>query len=305
MDMMSDFDNMNVMIWTENTNPFERELSNAIEESSVLGDIESNNYPRSEFRGLNCENNEHRSNGTRDYMETFSNDFNIRLSQKMDSLMAMMHSQINRAISSDISDRVIPEIKNIMSLMSLSGNRDIEASLSPNSQENREKNLGLRTKTTKKDSWSTGDLRNTEDLGPYMVTGATDTHRQIPEFLTGRIYSHPNLERQESTHNISLDTILPAPEPEVPQTPQDPLNRLADVLVNLQNKPQSVTIRPVTTTPMTFGGKSGKFELFEDLFQTMIKMQPVMSEQTKINHFLSLLPKGALQTFRNINTINR
>ena len=39
-----------------------------------------------------------------------------------------------------------------------------------------------------------------------------------------------------------------------------------------------MTIRPVQTTPMTFDGKSEKFELIEDLFHTMIKMQPVMTE---------------------------
>ena len=56
---------------------------------------------------------------------------------------------------------------------------------------------------------------------------------------------------------------------------------------------------------MTFDGKSEKFERFEDLFHTMIKMQPEMSEQIKINHFHSLLRKNALQTFRNISTANR
>ena len=66
-----------------------------------------------------------------------------------------------------------------------------------------------------------------------------------------------------------------------------------------------MTIRPVQTTPMTFDVKSEKFELFEDLFHTMIKMQLAMTEQMKINHFHSLLRKGALQTFRNINSINR
>ena len=65
-----------------------------------------------------------------------------------------------------------------------------------------------------------------------------------------------------------------------------------------------MTIRPVTTNPMTVGGKTEKFELFEDLFHTMIKMQPTMTEQMKINHFRSLVRKGALQTFRKINSIN-
>ena len=56
---------------------------------------------------------------------------------------------------------------------------------------------------------------------------------------------------------------------------------------------------------MTFDGKSERFELFVDLFHTMIKTQPEMSEQMKINHFHSLLQKNALQTFRNISTANR
>ena len=163
----------------------------------------------------------------------------------------------------------------------------------------------MKTKLLKKDSRSVGDLRDTTGRGSYMVTGANEAQQPIPEFLTGRIHSIPNLERQQSNHNVSLDTTLPAPEPEVKEPPQDPLNRLADVLVNLQNKPQTMTIRPVQTTPMTFDGKSEKFELFEDLFHTMIKMQPAMTEQMKINHFHSLLRKGALQTFRNINSINR
>ena len=56
---------------------------------------------------------------------------------------------------------------------------------------------------------------------------------------------------------------------------------------------------------MTFDGKSEKFELFEDLFHTMIKMQLEMSEQMKFNPFHLLLKKNALQTFRNISTANR
>ena len=56
---------------------------------------------------------------------------------------------------------------------------------------------------------------------------------------------------------------------------------------------------------MTFDGKSVNSELFQDLFQTMIKMQPTMTERMEINHFHSLLRKGAVQTFRNMNSTNR
>ena len=79
-----------------------------------------------------------RQNDIRQSLETFSNEFNLRLSQEMDSMMSMMHSQLNRAISNAIIERVIPEIQNIVSSMSSSGNRHTEASASPSSQENRE-----------------------------------------------------------------------------------------------------------------------------------------------------------------------
>ena len=303
MDMLSDMDNLDVMIGSEN--PLERELADVIDQSSINGDIEIGSHSRNDLGNFIQGNEPHGRNDIRQSFETFSNEFNLRLSQEMDSMMAMVHSQINRAISTAISEKVLPEIQNIVSSMSSSGNRDTEMSMSPSSQENRENPSGLKTKLLKKDSRSVGDLRDTTGRGSYMVTGANEAQQPIPEFLTGRIHSIPNLERQQSNHNVSLDTTLPAPEPEVTEPPQDPLNRLADVLVNLQNKPQTMTIRPVQTTPMTFDGKSEKFELFEDLFHTMIKMQPAMTEQMKINHFHSLLRKGALQTFRNINSINR
>ena len=295
--MMSDFENLDVMLGNGNNNPIERELADAIDQSSTHGDADTNMYQGNEYREYLHENNLLRQNEVRQSFETFSNEFNLRLSQEMDSMMSMMHSQINRAITAALAESVIPEIQNIANSMSSTGHRDTEASLSPNSQENKESASGPKTKVAKKDSRSVDDLRDTTGHGSHMVTGAIDTQQQIPELLTGRIHSIPNLERPQSNHNVSLDTTLPAPG----QTPQDPLNRL----VNLQNKPHNMIIRPVQTTPMTFDGKSENFELFEDLFHTMIKMQPAMTEQMKINHFHSLLRKGALQTFRNINSINR
>ena len=104
-----------------------------------------------------------------------------------------------------------------------------------------------------------------------------------------------------------LDTTIPAHERIATAADPDPITRLANVLTTMQNRPtaQQLTIRPVNSNTMTFDGKSEKFELFEDLFHTMIKMQPEMTEQMKINHFHSLLRKIALQTFRNINSTNR
>ena len=81
-------------------------------------------------------------------------------------MMSMMLSQINIAISTAIVERVIPEIQNIVSSMSSSGNRDTEASLSPDSPENDEENNEFKSKITNKYSWSACDLRNSRDRSP-------------------------------------------------------------------------------------------------------------------------------------------
>ena len=50
-----------------------------------------------------------------------------------------------------------------------------------------------------------------------------------------------------------------------------------------------------------FDGKSEKFELFEDLFQTNLKIHSQMTEEDRINYFHSLMRRDALQIFKNIN----
>ena len=51
----------------------------------------------------------------------------------------------------------------------------------------------------------------------------------------------------------------------------------------------------------TFDGKSVKFELFEELLQTSLKLQNQLTEDDRINYFHSLMRGDALQTFKNIN----
>ena len=167
MDMMSDIDNLDVMLGNGNVNPIERELVDAIEQSPVHGDSEANIHQRNDYRDFVYENDAFRQNDVRQSFETFSNEFNLRLSQEMDSVMSMVHNQINRSISTAISERIIPEIQNIVSSMSSSRYRDTEASVSPNCQENRENRSGLRTNLTKKDSRPACDLRDTTGRGSY------------------------------------------------------------------------------------------------------------------------------------------
>ena len=63
--------------------------------------------------------------------------------------------------------------------------------------------------------------------------------------------------------------------------------------------------KALSTSMPTFDGKNEKFELFEDLFQTSLKIHPQLSEEEKINYFHSLMRGEALQTFRNLILNNR
>ena len=148
----------------------------------------------------------------------------------------------------------------------------------------------------------------------HMVTGQTAHTNQIPEFFTGRTQTPRNPsshQYQNLSTQVSPDHNLPVVE----QTPtnqnldaNNSINHLADAIAGIttQQRPQAATmLKPVSTNTLIFDGKKEKFELFEDLFHTMLKMQPEMTEAMKINHFHAHLRKEALQTFRNISAVNR
>ena len=63
--------------------------------------------------------------------------------------------------------------------------------------------------------------------------------------------------------------------------------------------------KSLTTTMPTFDGKSEKFELFEDFFQTSLKIHNPPTQEDRINYFHSLMRGDALQTFKNINGTTR
>ena len=82
-------------------------------------------------------------------MELSSGELNLLLSPVKDSLMNILQVLMNRAISSAINGRVIPEIQNAIGTLS-SGERDTESGSSPNNQEDRQGSDGFKTKITKK-----------------------------------------------------------------------------------------------------------------------------------------------------------
>ena len=54
-----------------------------------------------------------------------------------------------------------------------------------------------------------------------------------------------------------------------------------------------------------FDGKSEKFELFEDLFQTSLKTHNQVTEEDRILYFHFLMRGDALQTIKNISSPSR
>ena len=63
--------------------------------------------------------------------------------------------------------------------------------------------------------------------------------------------------------------------------------------------------KSLTTTMPAFDGKSEKFQLFEDLLRTSLKIHNQLTEEGRINHFHSLMKGDALQTFKNIDSPTR
>ena len=73
---------------------------------------------------------------------------------------------------------------------------------------------------------------------------------------------------------------------------RNPINEFAETFVDFasQQRPQmsSAFFKPTTTNTLTFDSNNEKFELLEDLFQSMLKIQQELEEAMKINNFFHL-----------------
>ena len=122
-----------------------------------------------------------------------------------------------------------------------------------------------------------------------MVTAANrQLHRQSsqnPQSLNDTTGSHVDHNRSNSTTKSI-----------------DPVNQIALAKEKLANKNSRPSLFHPKNT-LTFNGKkrkNEKFEYFEDLFHTILRMQPNLTEDMKINHFHAHLRNLALKTFLNI-----
>ena len=144
-----------------------------------------------------------------------------------------------------------------------------------------------------------GEIHNGHD----MVTAVQE---EIPYCSSGnssgkqnkaRSTSQPQFRSENTAATIEADQILLA------------LQQLAmnSNSANVNNNSNKVSKLPksLTITMPTFDGKSENFELFEDLFQTSLKIHNQLTEEDIINYFHSLMCGDALQTFKNISSPNR
>ena len=318
LEMLSHIENLDILLGENRFNTGGREgslNSNRPRRSGSLISNESENGEGSTHRNQRVTNSSTSADFDRNSVTAnssaeinrLSSELNSRISREMDEMMSSVSVKIQRVKKAAISNQVLPQIRNVV--MAGSGHVTRKGWNVPTErpEPNTEVQRGLNAKSNLRNEQDGGHQNG--DLSSHkvhdMVTGDNESPNPVPEFLTGRIPSRNHL--GQSYGYINLDTTIPAREKTATATDPDPISRPADVLTNMQNRPtaQQLTRRPVNSNTMTVDGKSEKFELFEDLFHTMIKMLPEMTEQMKINHFHSLLRKNAFQTFRNISSANR
>ena len=159
--------------------------------------------------------------------------------------------------------------------------------------------------------------RSGVETDPHMVTGVTreirqhphltmETQEEIPYCSTStssgkqkkaRSTSQPQFRSENTPATLEADQILLALQQLTTNSNSANFNNNINRIAKL---PKSLT-----TTMSTFDEKSEKFELFEDLFQTSLKIHNQLIEEDKINYFHSLMRGDALQTFKNITSHNR
>ena len=168
----------------------------------------------------------------------------------------------------------------------------------------------------------TGVIEETHD-GPSMVTGATERHDMVTRFTeevrNGRdMVTAVQEEIPYCSSGISSEKQKKASSTIRPQyrSENTPATIEADQILlalqqlannnnsaNFHNNINRISKLPksLTTTMPTFDGKSENFELFEDLFQTSLRIHNHLTEEDRINSLYSLMRGDALQTFENIN----
>ena len=140
---------------------------------------------------------------------------------------------------------------------------------------------------------ATGQIGNCHDLfGVHEEVTYCPPSTSLGKQKKNRSTSQPQFRSENTPATIEPDQILLALQ-------QSANNNNS---ANFQNNINRISKLPksLTKTMPTFEGKSEKLELFEDLFQTSLKIHNQLTEDDRINYFHSLMRGDALQTYKNI-----
>ena len=312
LDKMSDVKNVDIMLGSYSRDDEENDISeNGVNlDSGSNRPQQSSNVIGEDFRSLLNTNSRENSEITIETTRMINEEISNKMSRELNEINNSLNIQIQDAFSSAITEKIFPFFQNTLEMQDRVNHTMVDrgsiglhdssksanfttgdrrsSELQWNSEvenaqklwENRPRKCFMQKNNRLTSRQSSVDSVNSEQ-NYDMVTGANPTPHMVPEFLTGRpMQPRERLQRHNSTDHESQETIPQVPETPAPTIPSDPINCLAEVLVGMINCPSAHTlmVRPVSTTTLTFDGKSEKVELFEDLFHTMIKMQPDMTE---------------------------
>ena len=113
-------------------------------------------------------------------------------------------------------------------------------------------------------------MTTTQEEIPYCSPGTSSGKQKI-----ARSTSQPQFCSENTPATIEADQILLALQQLMTNSNSNNFNNNISRITKL---PESLR-----TTMPTFDGKSEKFELFEDLFQTSLKIHNQLTEEDKIN----------------------
>ena len=125
LDMLSDYGNMDVMLGEGNSNSIGRELDSLFNVPDRQQDFQSfpnreNSSQENEIRDIDSRNEPVRESTLMESINMLSGEMNARMSREMETMTDLMHTQISRAFSSAISERIIPELQNMVEKLPLS-----------------------------------------------------------------------------------------------------------------------------------------------------------------------------------------
>ena len=236
------------------------------------------------------------------------------LEQKSNDRITKMREEMDNKLES-----ILKEIRSNKS-MSTTTNPRSEAAEVQNSQPSRSESIGVHASNFENTDSENEDYplkasgskdlkhpakllyRNEIDLDETMISNE-DSEEEDYHMVTG---ANRQLHRQSSQNPQSLNDTTGSHADHITSNSTakslDPVNQIALAIEKLENKnSQPPLFHPKNT--LTFNGKNEKnekFEYFEDLFHTTLRMQPNLTEDMKINHFHAHLRGLALKTFKNI-----